>query len=78
MSERDIVVIGASAGGIEACRTLLKELKPDFEATIFIVVHISATAPSVLPRILGREMALTIKNPSDGEVPQAGFVYVAP
>jgi hypothetical protein len=42
MTHRDIVVIGASAGGIPALTTLVAGLPPDFPASILVVVHISA------------------------------------
>ncbi|HEY9757605.1 MAG TPA: chemotaxis protein CheB [Oculatellaceae cyanobacterium] len=78
MPKRDIVVIGASAGGIETCRQLLKLLPVDFKASVFVVIHLAASAPSVLPRILARDSLLPVKNPQNGEVPVPGVVYVAP
>ena len=74
---RDIIVIGASAGGIEACTQLLKLLPADFNASVFVVVHLAPQAPSVLGRILARHSNIEVKNAVDGEEVQAGKVYVA-
>jgi two-component system, chemotaxis family, protein-glutamate methylesterase/glutaminase len=74
---RDIVVIGASAGGVEACSQLLKLLPADFSASIFVVVHLAPQAPSVLAKILARHSKIDVKNPVDGEEIQPGKVYVA-
>ena len=49
---KDIVVIGASAGGIEALRVLVGRLPADLPASLFIVVHTSPEAPSMLADIL--------------------------
>jgi two-component system chemotaxis response regulator CheB len=45
---KDIVVIGASAGGIEALRVLVGRLPADLPASLFLVVHTSPQAPSML------------------------------
>jgi two-component system chemotaxis response regulator CheB len=73
---RDIIVIGASAGGIEACVNLLKLLPADFSASVFVVVHLSPNSPSVLPKILGRHSKIEVKTPVDEEEIQPGKVYV--
>lgn len=48
-----IVVIGASAGGIQALLALVEELPKDFNAPVFVVVHIGHSR-SVLPTLLER------------------------
>jgi two-component system, chemotaxis family, protein-glutamate methylesterase/glutaminase len=75
---RDLVVIGASAGGIEALRELVSGLPADFPAAIFIVVHVPTDAPSMLPRILSRSGPLPAGHAQDGERIQPGRIYVAP
>jgi two-component system chemotaxis response regulator CheB len=77
LTSRNIVVIGASAGGIEACSQLLKLLPADFSASIFVVVHLAPQAPSILGKILARHSNIEVKNPVDGEEIQTGKVYVA-
>lgn len=50
MSDRDIIVIGASAGGVEAVRTLMPRLPADLPAALVVVLHMPPTAPGVLPQ----------------------------
>jgi two-component system, chemotaxis family, protein-glutamate methylesterase/glutaminase len=73
----DIVVIGASAGGIDAIRTILAALPPDFPGSIFIVVHTSPDAPGVLHTIFGRSSPLAVVVPENEERIVPGRVYVA-
>jgi len=75
---RHIVVIGASAGGIDALRTLLAEVRPDFSAPICVVLHTSAESPGVLADILGRGARLPVTLAADNCRLQPGQVYVAP
>lgn len=75
---RDIVVIGASSGGVSALLDLVKTLPADFPAPIFIVQHIGADSLSVLPELLSRAGALPSKHPRHGEAVEAGTIYVAP
>jgi two-component system, chemotaxis family, protein-glutamate methylesterase/glutaminase len=78
---RDLVVVGASAGGVEALRELVRGLPPDFDATIFAVLHIAPGTPSILPEILTRAGALNARHPepsgTDGSF-QPRTIYVAP
>src|SRR5215813_5159464 len=54
VSNRDIVVIGASAGGVEALRAVVQGLAPDLPAAVLMVLHVPPSSPSALPAILGR------------------------
>jgi len=78
MATRDIVVIGASAGGVEALRELARGLPADFSAAIFAVVHIPTDAPSMLPHILSRSGPLRAEHPKDGQRIVPGRFYIAP
>lgn len=78
MLKPDIVVVGASAGGLRALETLVSQLPPDFPATIFIVWHISPDYPSLLPQILARAASLPVDHAIDKEPIQMGRIYVAP
>ena len=78
MAKRDIIVVGASAGGITALTELLKSIPKDFKASIFVVLHVSAFSPSVLPAILSRAGLLNAIHPADGEVIKPGLIYVSP
>ena len=75
---RDIIVIGASSGGIEALRTFVGKLPENFGASIFVVVHTGPESPGILHQILARAGALDAVNPQDGEIVQPGRIYVAP
>jgi two-component system chemotaxis response regulator CheB len=77
-SGRDIVVVGASAGGIEALSGFVSGLPADFPGAIFVVVHTSPEAPSILPRLLARAGRLPAKHAESGEPIVAGRIYVAP
>ncbi|TGE27319.1 chemotaxis protein CheB [Hymenobacter metallicola] len=75
--KRDIVVIGASAGGVEALLELVRSLPHDFPAPIFVVQHMAPYANSILPQLLSEVSPLPAKHPSDGEAVQPGVIYVA-
>jgi two-component system, chemotaxis family, protein-glutamate methylesterase/glutaminase len=77
-ARRDIVVIGTSAGGIDAIRMLLAGLPADLPAAVFVVVHIDAKSPGLLPRIFGRAGRLPVEHARDGAPVRPGRVYVAP
>ncbi len=78
MTQRDIVVIGASAGGIQALTTLVAGLPRDFPASILIVVHIPPYAVSRLPEILSRSGPQQATHAQQGEAIDPGLIYVAP
>jgi two-component system chemotaxis response regulator CheB len=73
-----LVVVGGSAGGIEALRELVGGLKPDFPAAVLVVVHVPPAGTSALPSILDRRGALPAQHAQDGDVLRAGQVLVAP
>src|SRR5690242_1756113 len=72
-----IVVIGASAGGIDALSTLLSGLPPDFPAPIVIVQHRAAEGGSRLVDVLARFSHLPVTQAVDGESMKPGIVYLA-
>ncbi|MEA2901091.1 MAG: two-component system, chemotaxis family, protein-glutamate methylesterase/glutaminase [Actinomycetota bacterium] len=73
-----VVLLGASAGGVEALSTVVSGLPPDLPAAVLVVLHISAWGTSVLPDILARKGPLPAHHAVDGEPVLAGQVYVAP
>jgi two-component system chemotaxis response regulator CheB len=73
---RRLVVMAASAGGIEALQTVLRELSPDFDAPVLIVLHMAAGGGGALPGILNRAGPLRATAAVDGEQLSAGRVYV--
>ena len=78
MASIPIVVIGASAGGVEALARLVRDLPADFPGAIFVTLHFPSYGTSVMPRILERAGKLKAKHPDDGERFAAGHIYVAP
>jgi two-component system chemotaxis response regulator CheB len=74
---RDIVVIGGSAGSIESLQTIVSSLPPDFSASIFVVVHMSADYPSMLANVLSQAGPVPASNPIDEQSIQRGHIYVA-
>src|SRR5262245_10953703 len=78
MAKRDIVVIGASAGGMEALQQVVRQLPADLPAAIFVVWHISPGVKSILPELLTRAGKLRALHPADGDRVQQGRIYVAP
>ncbi|MBV8217309.1 MAG: chemotaxis protein CheB [Solirubrobacterales bacterium] len=75
---RDLVVIGASAGGVEVLTRVVRGLPADLRAAICIVLHISPGSPSMLAHILGRAGPLPCRPARDGERLQPGVILVAP
>jgi two-component system chemotaxis response regulator CheB len=78
LAYRDLVVIGASAGGVEALDRLVRGFPPELPAAILVVLHLPAGGRSVLPAILARAGGLPATVPQDGERPERGNIYVAP
>lgn len=78
MPGHDIIVIGASAGGVEALINLVALLPADLPASIFVVLHVPAHGPSVLPSILKRFAKMAAVHPADGDKFEHGHIYVAP
>jgi len=74
----DLVVVGASAGGIEALSTIVTQLPADLDAAVLIVVHVPASYPSHLPEILARQAALPAAHVADGEPIRLSTIRVAP
>lgn len=73
-----VFLIGASAGGIETVRELLRLLPSDFPAPILLVIHTPADSPGLLARVLNRHSNLLVVNATDGSKLQSARVYVAP
>ncbi|GIF14996.1 chemotaxis protein CheB [Actinoplanes teichomyceticus] len=75
---RDVIAIGASAGGVEALRALVAGLPSDFPGTVLVVLHIPRDAPSVLPAILTRTGPLVAETAVHGAELGHGRIHVAP
>jgi two-component system, chemotaxis family, protein-glutamate methylesterase/glutaminase len=73
-----MIVIGASAGGVEALQALVRTLPPDLPASLFVVMHLSPRSRSLLPEILASAGPLPVEHAKDGAEIEPGRVYVAP
>ena len=77
MPNRNIVVVGASAGGVEALQRLCASLPADFPAAVLVAQHLSPSARSMLPTLIERVAVLPTGSPIDGDPIEAGRIYVA-
>lgn len=71
-------MIGASAGGFEALKTIVAGLPATFNAPILIVWHIAATTTGILPYVLNKHGRLNASNARDGASMLPGHIYIAP
>jgi two-component system, chemotaxis family, protein-glutamate methylesterase/glutaminase len=78
MNKRDRIVIGTSAGGVEALQTMVRGLPADLPAAILIVMHTSPQGPYLLPEILRHAGAVKVANTVDGASIEPAKIYVAP
>src|SRR4051794_12614046 len=73
-----LIVIGASAGGVEALTQLVSDLPADLSVAVAVVLHVAPSGTSVLPAILNRAGRLSARRARDGDPIKADCVYVAP
>jgi two-component system chemotaxis response regulator CheB len=77
MSRPDVIVIGASAGGLQALSAVLGSLPGSLAACVLVVMHSPANGSGVLPEILGRTTALPVAFGSTGDPVEPGRMNVA-
>jgi len=75
---RDIVVIGASAGGVETLPKFFEDFEPGVGAAFFVVLHVTPNARSWMPEVLGRATQLPAQHAEDGKAIEPGKIYIAP
>jgi two-component system chemotaxis response regulator CheB len=78
MQRKDIIVIGASSGGIDALKELFAALPRDLKASVFIALHVAPYSLGILPEILERAGSMPASNATDMEQIEPGRIYVAP
>jgi two-component system chemotaxis response regulator CheB len=74
----EAVVIGASAGGVEALSQILPALPPSFRPALLIVLHLPRERPSLLVDIYATRCTLPVREADDKEPVEPGTVYFAP
>jgi two-component system, chemotaxis family, protein-glutamate methylesterase/glutaminase len=77
MPGHDVIVVGASAGGVEAVSTLVAGLPADLQAAVCIVVHLRPDAQSRLVQVLARATLLPVVAARDGATLRSGTIHVA-
>lgn len=77
MMNRDIVVVGASAGGVAALQSFVRHLPESFPGTVLVVLHIPPHTPSQLQDVLANAGSLPSTVAQDGEIVEPGRLYVA-
>jgi two-component system, chemotaxis family, protein-glutamate methylesterase/glutaminase len=77
-SRIDAVVIGASAGGVEALSVILPAFAAGSRVSVFVVLHVPRERPSLLEDIFSRKCALSVREAHDKQVVEAGTIYFAP
>ena len=75
---RDVIVVGASTGGIEAVTEMLSRLPVDLPAFVGIVIHRGAHSVRNWSDMLGKRTALRVVEPADGDSLTRGFAYISP
>jgi two-component system chemotaxis response regulator CheB len=75
---RDVIVIGASAGGVEALTSLFAKLPRGLPAATAVVIHRSPVFETQLPLVLGRRSGLSVLEPEDSAPFEPGRIYIAP
>ncbi len=73
----DAIVIGASAGGVEALLTIFADLRPGFSLPIVVVLHLPDERRSQLAEVFGRRVQLPVKEVDDKELIAPGTLYFA-
>jgi two-component system chemotaxis response regulator CheB len=73
-----VVVVGASAGGVEALVAFVRNLPISTRQAVCVVLHVSPAGTSAMPHILGRAARLPVHSPADRDPLLGGHIYVAP
>ena len=74
---RNLIVIGASAGGVEAAQKLAAALPAKLPASVLLVIHVGANGPCLMADILNRAGPLPASYPTDGQGFEHGQIYIA-
>ncbi|GAB3928534.1 chemotaxis protein CheB [Larkinella terrae] len=78
MEKRNIIVMGASAGGFESFKKIVADLPPDLDASVFIVWHMAPSIRGVLPQVLSKITPIPAAHAYNGEPIVTNRIYIAP
>ena len=78
MRNHNIVVVGASAGGVDALQTLFSQFPADLQASFFVVLHVPPDSPGLIANLIDRASLLKAVVASDRAPIKPGHIYVAP
>src|SRR5215471_18056132 len=78
LAHHDIIVVGASTGGVEALGQLVAGIPADLPAAVFVVLHMQPGFASVLPEMLSKRGPLRAAHAIHGEPIVPGRIYLAP
>jgi two-component system chemotaxis response regulator CheB len=78
MEKKNVIVIGASAGGPDVLKRLFSGLSNGIAAAVFIVWHIPSDVFGILPQVLSKHSTMPIANAVDNEPIVFNRVYIAP
>src|SRR6266700_3322575 len=74
----DLVVVGSSAGGVEALSVLVNTLPANFPAAVVLAQHLDSSRPSTLDTILQRRTVLPVEVVNSSSALESGKIYVVP
>src|SRR4051812_44555135 len=74
----EIVVIGTSAGGLEALQKITAGLPQDLDASVFVVMHTHPSSPGLIADLLQHAGDIKVSYAEDGQSFEKGHVYLAP
>lgn len=77
-SDLDVIVIGASAGGVLALESILGALPPTLPVPVLVVLHLPRDRPSRIAEIAGARCALPVSEAQDKQPLEPGSVVFAP
>lgn len=77
MANRDIVVIGGSAGSGVALQRIMADLPPDLPASLFVTTHVPSQSAGYLADMLSRSATMPVRSAVDGQPIELGHIYVA-
>lgn len=78
MANRDLIVIGGSAGATAPLKSILSGLPESLPAAVAVTLHVPAESTGILRTVAAAACRLPVKNAEDGEPVRRGQVYLAP